>query len=116
MARHEVLSRWVELRDPDRVPERLRRPVFQKSVEGVNVSFDENNVNPEAMVFFSEFNDLLAIAMVESWSFDSPVSIDGLLDLDKKTYDEIRSLVSPFVQQLMPDFGISPDPKVTTEP
>lgn len=112
--RVEVYSGWVQLRDPELVPERLRRPVFEKSVTGASlVEGDGTNVDENTMKFFSEFNDLVAIAMISEWSFDAPVSAEGMLDLPSKTYDEIRKVVSPFIAKLIPDFGVDPDPKAT---
>jgi len=112
----EVFNGWIELRDPELVPERLRRPVFNMSVKGAGImSGDNDQVNTEAINFFSDFNDLLAVAMIESWSFNIPLSVDGMLDLPGKTYDDIREAVTPFVSDLIPDFGVDVDPKAITE-
>jgi hypothetical protein len=114
--RVEVFSGWIELREPKLVSERLRRPVFEKSVGGSSLIEDEGDgISEETMRFFSEFNDLVAIAMIEKWSFEFPVSLDGLLDLPSKTYDDVRKTVTPFVNELIPDFGVDPDPKATTD-
>lgn len=114
--RVEVFSGWIELRDPDLVPERLRRPVFEKSVAGRNlVQEDDANVDERAISFFSDFNDLLAICMIKEWSFEQPISAEGLLDLSGKTYDDIRKTVAPYITKLIPDFGVNPDPKAITE-
>lgn len=108
--RVEVFSGWVQLRDPELVPERLRRPVFEKSAQGIGVANDEE-VTTETITFFSEFNDLLAIALISEWSFDLPITLDGLLDLPSRTYDDVRNAVSPFVSALTPNFGADLDPK-----
>jgi hypothetical protein len=113
--RVEVFSGWLELREPKLVPERLRRPVFEKSVAGQNFVDENQEVDEEAMKFFSDFNDLLAIAMIKEWSFESAVSLEGLLDLPSRTYDDIRKAVTPFVSDLIPDFGVDPDPKAIIE-
>jgi hypothetical protein len=112
--RVEVFNGWVQLRNPDLVPERLRRPVFEKSVEGAAIANNEN-MTQEALEFFSEFNDLLAVAMIDSWSFGEAVSVEAMQDLPSKTYDEIRNLVSPYIQKLIPNFEVDIDPKATTE-
>jgi len=114
--RKEVFNGWIELRDPDLVPERLRRPVFEKSAEGAIMVSGNDEVTPEAVSFFSDFNDLLAIALISSWSFGDAVTLEALLDLPSKSYDDIRNAVSPFLTQLMPDFGVDVDPKAITEP
>lgn len=113
--RTEVYSGWIELREPNLVPERLRRPVFEKSVSGQSLIEEGKDLDEQAMKFFSEFNDLLAIALISAWSFDGAVSLEGLMDLPSKTYDDIRKVVTPFVAELIPDFGVDPDdPKVIT--
>jgi hypothetical protein len=113
--RVEVFSGWIQLREPKLVPERLRRPVFEKSVSGSSLTEDDGDgINEETMRFFSEFNDLVAIAMIKEWSFEFPVSLEGLLDLPSRTYDDVRLAVTPFVNELIPDFGVDPDPKATT--
>ena len=111
MARQDVFNGWVELRDPDLVPEKLRRPLLEFAATGA--SFNTDEATPEAIKFFSEFNDLLAVAVIEAWSFGD-VTLDGLLELPKRTYDEIRGLVAPLFTRLMPSFETDPDPKVIT--
>jgi hypothetical protein len=118
--RVDVFNGWVELRDPKLVPERLRRPVVQASVSAVALA-DTDIENPEnadkvsdVIAFYSEFNDLIAIALIDSWSFPETVSIDSLQDLPGATYDDIRKAVAPFITELLPDFSVDPDPKVIT--
>lgn len=113
--RVEVFSGWVQLRDPELVPERLRRPVFQKSADAAIFANDEDEISNEMMAFFSDFNDLLAVAMISEWSFDFPVSVEGMLDLPSRTYDDVRKAVAPFIKKLIPDFGADPDPKATID-
>jgi len=114
--RQDVYNGWIDLRNPDLVPERLRRPVFQKSVEGASLDTDGETPDGEALKFFSEFNDLLAVAMISEWSFDLPIAVDSLLDLPSKTYDDIRTACAPYLEKLIPDFGVDVDPKAITEP
>ena len=120
--RVEVFGGWVELRDPELVPERLRRPLVSQSVlasQFANVDLESDDVDSElaskAVDFFSTLNDLLAVALVEEWSFSEPITIEGLMNLPGKSYDSIRREVSPMVSKLMPDFGATDDPKALTE-
>jgi hypothetical protein len=113
--RKDVFNGWIELRDPKSVPERLRRPVFQKSIEGASLDFDTETADSKAMEFFSEFNDLLAVALISEWSFDAQISVDGLLDLPSRTYDDVRTICAPFLDELIPDFGVDIDPKASTD-
>ena len=109
--KQDVFNGWVVLRDPQSVSEKHRRPVFEKSAEGMGFT---EEASPEAVRFFNEFNDLLAVALVEEWSFDAPITVEGLLELPGRTYDDVRRLVTPFLGELIPDFGVDPDPKATT--
>lgn len=113
MNKHEVVGGWVVLREPKMVSERLRRPLLAMTATAVGKIDAEENM-ADSIDFYSQFNDLLAMALVSSWSFGEQVTLDALLDLPAGTYDAIRELVSPFVTDLMPDFGASPDPKATT--
>ena len=120
--RVEVFNGWIELRDPELVPERLRRPVVEQSIRATkfaDLDMESDDLDPseagDAIAFFSELNDTLAIALISAWSFDEPLTLDGLLNLGGKTYDDIRREVSPFVSKLLPDFGATDDPKVITE-
>jgi hypothetical protein len=120
--RVDVFNGWVDLRDPELVPERLRRPVVQASISAVgladiDIEAPENAEKVASVIgFFSEFNDLVAVAMLEAWSFDSVISVASLQDLPGRTYDNIRVAVAPFISKLLPDFGVDPDPKAITEP
>lgn len=114
MSKHDVPGGWVTLRDPEMVPERLRRPLFANSVRGQQFANMEE-VSSEALEFLSDYNDLLVIAMVDSWSFGDTVTKEMLLDLPGSTYDAIRKLVAPYVAKLVPDFSVdgADDPKAT---
>lgn len=114
MSRHEIPGGWVVLRDPEVVPERLRRPLFANSVKMQQFA-DMEQVSSEALEALSEYNDLLAIAMIQEWSFGGEVTANALLDLPGNTYDAIRKLVAPFVTKLVPDFSVdgADDPKAT---
>ena len=124
MAKTEVEGGWIVLRDPKEVPERLRRPILAKASKvGAAAQSIANGEDASTMVDedtisgMFEFNDLLAIALVQEWSFDAPVSLDALLDLPSSSYDAIQKVVAPLLEPLMPSFtpDSSNDPKVLTE-
>lgn len=113
--RVEVFNGWIELRDPDLVPERLRRPVFEKSIKASQLAADIET-DPTVLSFFSELNDVLAVALIESWSFGDSITETSLQDLPARTYDDVRKAVSPFVSRMIPDFGDDVEnPKATTD-
>ena len=115
MKKYDIGDGWVKLRDPKHVSERQRRPIIAKATGmqtaaaravggGTEVSEDE------ILALFS-FNDLVAIALIGEWSWDSPITTEGLLDLPSHTYDEVLRLTAPFLIDLMPSFEVDADPE-----
>jgi hypothetical protein len=123
MNRQSLQGGWVEYREPENVPERLRREVTKLSTKGAKFSTlaetdpaEMNEDELESMTdFMSAFNDSVALALVSAWSFDAPVTKDGLLDLPASAYDEIVKHCTPLVSRLMPNFGVDTDPKAPTD-
>lgn len=56
----------------------------------------------------SEANDLLAVALIDSWTLTDtngavlPVTLESLLDLPGETYDAIQEAVTPFFWATLP--------------
>lgn len=94
------------LRDASQLSERQRRPIVESITPGENPTMAEMNVLLDAMI----------LAFVESWTLDAPLTQDGLIDLPIKQYDELRKAVMPFMGDVMPDFGPTPDPATPTVP
>lgn len=118
MARHTVGDGWVELRDPKHVSERNRRPIIAKAtamqsvaqkVQQEDGSFTEDEFNS-----LYSFNDLVAVALISAWSWEHPITVDGLLDLAAGDYDAILKLTAPLVTALMPSF--EPDEDSVNDP
>ena len=63
-----------------------------------------------------DVQDSLVMAMVVAWSFESPVVADSLLDLPHKTVSVLRTACMKYQSELLPDFGVDPDPASPTEP
>jgi len=122
MARHELSNGWVELRDPKHVSERNRRPIIAKAtaMKAVAEKFTDDDSDAFSEDEFNalySFNDLVAVALIREWSWDQPVSVDGLLDLDAVDYDAILKLTAPLVSEMMPSFEPDPEnPDSPTEP
>ena len=129
MNRLTVHGGWVEFREPEEVPEGRRRDVMKLSSKGSQFtqfvtdddSFDMEAMSEEqrekAMEFMTEFNDAVAYALINTWSFDFPVSKDNLLNLPGAVYDAIVKHCSPLAKRLMPSFSAdgAMDPKADTE-
>lgn len=123
MNRVTIAGGWVEYREPEDVPERLRREVTRLSTRGAKFAdlteVDAGEMDEDMLQgmtdFMSAFNDAVAIALISNWSFEFPVALDSLLDLPASAYDEIVRHCTPLATRLMPKFGVDPDPKATTE-
>ena len=112
---------WASLRDPKKVPERLRRPLvtlqrrmlgtdMAKAFEGVDdvKSLDESKaldllrpiIASEDYGMLDDINDLLIVALVEEWSFDLPITVEGSLDLPGDARDALIAACQPLVGPL----------------
>ena len=81
MNKVEVTNGWIILRDPKQVPERLRRPLVTRSPKAYKMIQDGiDDLEVAELEFFSEYNDLLAIALVAEWSFAPQVNLEELLN------------------------------------
>jgi hypothetical protein len=125
MTRIDITGGWIEYREPEQVPERLRREVMRLSTRGAKYA-DMENVDATQMEeadmvamtdFMSDFNDAIAIALIHDWSFGVALNKEALLDLPGSAYDEIVKYCQPLISRLMPSFGVdgATDPKALTE-
>ena len=103
---------WAELRDPDAVTERQRKPF----VAALGRATKYEGMDDGGLSSMMDVQDALVMAMVEGWSFTLPVNADSLLDLPHKTVTALRTACTPFQAELMPDFGPTPDPDSPTVP
>jgi hypothetical protein len=127
------------LRDPEDVSERLRRPYvdtrqeamaallstgvkpeeFQAALNGTEQQQAEMGVKMLAAGMsrgMRDSQDLMIIALTESWSFGAPVAVESLLDLPSKTYNALRAACQKLAPALDPDFDPNPDPDSPTTP
>lgn len=120
MHRLTVHGGWVEFREPEEVPERLRRRVVMLAPGASKVVRVEDDasvvgeLDQDGMDFLFEFNDAVALCLVSQWSWPHKVSREGLQELPGNVYDEIIRYSSPMVPRLMPNFSVDPDPKAPT--
>jgi hypothetical protein len=121
-----VTGGWIEIREPKEVPERLRRPIVELTMAGVPLQphmeamqNDLTAVDPDVLTQFmqysAKFNDKAILALVKEWSFPDPVSEESIMDLPAGVFDEIQEAIAPFISELLPNFGVDPDPKATTD-
>jgi hypothetical protein len=127
------------LRDPEDVPERLRRPhmdarehvsaalltagvteadgeAAQAGEPGAASKLGLAMVSSGATGLKRSADDLLIAALTLSWSYELPVTADGLQDIPGRAYDALLSACEPLAAAMSPDFGPSPDPESPTSP
>jgi hypothetical protein len=101
---------WAEVRDPELLTERERRP-FLKSMEKVlSAPERDDSDGPYAL-----YDHVMAF-WVTSWSFGDTFDPDVALDLPIATYDVLRSRADVFLKAITPDFSVSPDEDSPTTP
>lgn len=116
--RHDLPSGgWIEVRDPRRVPEKMRRPVkaaIMTLARAGGLKADELSVEMIGMA--DVIDDLAIVALVSEWSFERPITVETVGELEGDDYDEVRRILAPHVKELMPRFDPSgvKDPKAPT--
>lgn len=114
-AHHDLPSGgYVQLRDPEDVTERQRRPLRVLMATMGDVDF--RRPTAEQLDKLNDANDLLAVILISSWSFDDDVTVEAIADLPGPDYDEILRLVAPMFMKVCPSFQVDPDPDSPTSP
>ncbi len=121
------------LRDPEDVPESLRRPigrVLMRNQEALvaarNTGATPDPTAPDAlpadfdmyaaMDRLDEQNDLMVVALISEWSLALPITVENVRGLGKRDYKHLRKLVAPFVSAMLPDYGDDSDPESPPSP
>jgi len=126
---------WANLRTPSAVPERLRRPVTKamfvvasgtagKALMDVDQDLSDEakaaqvaqSLNPDTLDLYSNLNDLLIVARVSEWSYDLPITLDGVLDLPSNAYEVLQEVTAQGILEMMPNFTASADKDSPTQP
>lgn len=114
---------WASLRDPEDVPERLRRPVVKLTKKlmidpdiKMRSGMTASEVTEEQFDLLEEINDLLIVAMVDEWSYEAPVGVESARDLPARDYDTLREATARHVAGLFPDFTPDANPESPTSP
>lgn len=126
---------WAVVREPSAVPVRLRRPV-EKALLVLGKSqakgaleaapSDLNNeqkaaqvaasLDPSILDEFNDLNDLLIIARIESWSFESLITLDSVGNLSQGDYEILQEVSAKDITSMMPKFSVSNDQDSPTKP
>ena len=76
----------------------------------------QQNLTDDQLDLLSNLTDAVTVALVESWSFDFPVSMDALQDLPDGDYRKLLDAASKHRDALLPSFDVDPDPESPTAP
>lgn len=127
-------GQWADLLDPRKVSERKRRPITRlllslakdgglSEIERSPDAPDEATaariaaaLSTDALGAMDDLNDALVVALVDAWSFDTPCNAETVADLPGDAYEALRDACAPFLTDLMPNFGPTPDPDSPTSP
>lgn len=104
------------LRDPEQTTEAQRRPAKRASLRlaGISDALRDPSLlatlsDEQADAVFS-FSEKVAVALIESWSFELPVSVEGLQQIPgEKDYRTLLDATKKHQATLMPEFGPSGD-------
>jgi hypothetical protein len=69
-------------------------------------------LTPSDFEALNEANDACVLALVTSWSFEEPVTMEGLQELPLQDYEKLRAICAPAVRAATVDFS-PPDPDDT---
>ena len=111
---------WAVLRDPEDVTERQRRPLIRlqrrtiMKAAGQLAGLDLEKMTPgqaleklapalsdEDFDALEDIDDLVIVTLVDSWSFDLPVSVDGALDMPSKARAKLLEECRPLLSRLL---------------
>lgn len=122
---------YAELRDPESVSERKRRPIIDAiagippeikgeldaiaamQAEGTE-QVDIPNPSGSALGRINDMTDLIIVALVRDWAVGQrggepvpvPVTLDGMLDeFPAVDYDTLRDVTAPLFGRMMPNFA-----------
>jgi hypothetical protein len=118
------------LRDPEMVPEKYRRPYERLRVKMGALTADIPETLPEkererlaglavmtkAPELIDGLDDALMLALVEAWSYEVPVTLDGLLELPSKAIDTLKRKCRELGPKMMTNFEPTLDPASPTVP
>ena len=113
--------------DAELVSQSRRRPVEKalmnlsksgKALSALTDTTDLSDANIDLSVLdqYTELNDLMVLARLESWTLDLPITLDSLLDIPDPDYKALQAAVAGDALKMMPSFGASNDPNSPIKP
>lgn len=109
---------WAELSDPADVTELQREPLMNLFIDSLQLQTDGRELTAaeqaEAVKLGLQLPNAVIVALVREWSFDLPISMDGVKQLPGRAHTELRRLCAGKESELMPDFSTNPAPDSPT--
>lgn len=104
------------LRDPEQTTEAQRRPAKRASLRlaGISGALQDpallSSLTDEQADSLFNFSETVAVALIESWSFEMPITAEGIRQIPgEKDYRTLLDATKKHQAALMPDFGPSGD-------
>ena len=98
-------GQWAEIVNPRKVTERKRRLYLRAMAEYQQSREVMAGFGPEQQRLLDDAFDLLIVALVQSWSFEQPVSVEAFADLPADVFDPLRKACMALAAGLLPDYG-----------
>lgn len=113
---------WADIRDPEELSERHRRPVKNLAsasvatiarLEGISAGEDMAalGITEEEADRLTRLQDATIVAVVAAWSYDLPVTADALLDLPGAAYDALAAATAKTGAEATLDTSPNPTPE-----
>lgn len=114
----EVTFGWIVLRDPRTVKDRERKAILATAADLGDKDLDAmmQRSRGERITQGLDFENLFAATMIQEWSFEEPITSEGLAELSWVTRNDITELVAPLWGELFPSFAPDPAPDSPTVP
>lgn len=114
----EVTFGWIVLRDPRTVKDRERKAILATAADLGDKDLDAmmQRSRGERITQGLDFENLFAATMIQEWSFEEPITPEGLAELSWVTRNDITELVAPLWGELFPSFAPDPAPDSPTVP
>lgn len=114
----EVTFGWIVLRDPRTVKDRERKAILAAAVNLGDEDLEAmvRRSRGEKIAQAHDFENVFVSTMIQEWSFEEPITPDGLAELSWVTRNDITELVAPLWQGLFPSFEPDPDDDSPTVP
>lgn len=108
-------GQWAMLVDPEDVTERKREPLTELMFEAGSMQGEDGAPPAESVRLMMRADYAVIAALVAEWSFDLPITVDGVMDLPGRAYKALKDATAGKMTDLLPDFGVNPETDSPTD-